>query len=424
MGGGEDAGVVGSAGGGGPGEERLRGDIPITVVLPVRDGEPTLGAALESLRAQTFAHFEVVVVDDHSRDGTAAIAREWERRDGRFRVVRMGAGGVRGVVGSQGGSGAASGAEADTGGGPAALAGSGTAEHFGTHRDRVTASGAAPSGIVAALQRGLAEARGRYIARMDADDRCHPERLAVQYDLLERTPGLAGCGTGVRLVPESAVTPRGAEYAAWVNSMTDWDTVVANIFVECPLAHPTFMFRARVLAEAGGYRDRAWPEDYDLLLRLWRRGHRFVCVPRVLLDWRDEPGRLSRNHPAYSLAAFRACRVHHLRRSLLRGRSGVVVWGAGPTGKSLAREFARQGVSVLAFVEVDPRKIGQQIHGAPVYGVEAVRGVWGWGGGVGALHVGAVARSAGRAGVRGAVGGRGWGRGWTSWRWREVVGRS
>ena len=148
-----------------------------------------------------------------------------------------------------------------------------------------------------------------------------------------------------------------------------------------------------------------------------------MAVPRVLLDWRDEPGRLSRNHPAYSLAAFRTCRVHHLRKSVLKGRSGVVVWGAGPTGKSLAREFARQGVSVQAFIEVDPRKIGQQIHGAPVLGVEAARGAVGGGGGVGvgrgvggvagALHVGAVARSAGREAVRGAVGGAGlgWGGG-------------
>ena len=326
----------------------------ITVVLPVRDGERTLDAALESLRAQTFPRFEVLVVDDHSRDRTAAIARAWSRRDDRFRPV--------------------------------------------------AAAPAAPAGIVPALQRGLAEARGTHIARMDADDRCHPERLAVQRDLLERSPGLAGCGAGVRLVPESAVTPRAAEYAAWINSMTDWDTVAANLFVECPLAHPTFMFRARVLAEVGGYRDRAWPEDYDLLLRLWRRGHRFVAVPRVLLDWRDEPGRLSRTHPAYSLAAFRACRVHHLRRSLLRGRSGVVVWGAGPTGKGLAREFARQGVRVQAFVEVAPRKIGQRIHGAPVLGVEAARKAREV---AGALHVGAVARSAGRAGVRAAAVGAG-----------------
>ena len=329
----------------------MSGNPVVTVVLPVRDGAATLDAALDSLRAQTYSRFEVLVVDDGSRDGTPEIARAWQQRDGRFRLV----------CGDHDGSG----------------------------------------GIVDALQRGLAEARGAYIARMDADDRCHPERLAAQLDLLQRSPGLAGCGTGIRYVPASSVTPRAAEYAAWLNAMTTWEAVAANIFVECPLAHPTFMFHARVLAEAGGYRDRAWPEDYDLLLRLWRSGHHFVAVPRVLLDWGNDPGRLSRNHPAYSLAAFRACRVHHLRRSVLGGRTGVVVWGAGPTGKSLAREFAAQGVEVRAFVEVDPRKIGQQIHGAPVCEAEAARGF------PDALHVGAIARASGREAVRAAAVGEG-----------------
>jgi len=317
-----------------------RGRPLISVVLPVRDGAATLDAALESLRAQTFTDFEVLIVDDGSRDHSPRIARAWEQRDDRFRLLRDG------------------------------------------------------PGIVAALQRGLAESRGPYIARMDADDRCHPERLAAQLDLLERSPALAGCGTGVRYVPQSTVTPRAAEYAIWLNSMTTWETVAANIFVECPLAHPTFMFRRTALAAVGGYRDRAWPEDYDLLLRLWRSGHRFVAVPRVLLDWGNEPGRLSRTHPAYSLAAFRACRVHHLRRSLLTGRDGVVVWGAGPTGKRLAVEFQRQGVRVAAFIEVDPRKIGQVIHGVPVCDAGTA------GEFKAALHVGAVARSAGRAEVR------------------------
>ncbi len=320
----------------------------VSVVLPVRDGAATLGSALESLAAQTLAPFEVVVVDDGSRDDTAQVVRERTRQDCRFRLVRT-----------------------------------------------------QPLGIVAALQRGLAEARGPFVARMDADDVCHPSRLATQLDLLERSPELGGCGTGVRYVPASSVTPRSAEYLAWLNAMTDWDTVAANIFVECPLAHPTFMFRRAVLDAVGGYRDRTWPEDYDLLLRLWRRGHRFVAAPQVLLDWGNGDDRLSRTHPAYSLRAFRACRVHHLRRSLLRGRSGVVVWGAGPTGKALALEFMRQGVAVEAFVEVDPRKIGQAIHGAPVLCAAAapVRSS--------ALHVGAVARSAGRASVRVAARGAG-----------------
>ncbi|MDE2751097.1 MAG: glycosyltransferase [Gemmatimonadota bacterium] len=316
----------------------------VSVVLPVRDGASTLEPALQSLAAQTFARFEVVVVDDGSRDDTPLVARAWEQRDGRFRVLHTG-----------------------------------------------------PRGIVGALQCGLAEARGRYVARMDADDISHSARLAAQFDLLEGAPDLAGCGTGVRYVPESDVTPRAAGYAAWLNSMTDWEAVASNIFVECPLAHPTFMFRREALAVVGGYRDRGWPEDYDLLLRLWRRGERFVAVPRVLLDWGNGDGRLSRTHPAYSLDAFRACRVHHLRRSLLTGREGVVMWGAGPTGKALALEFQRQGVPVLAFIEVDPRKIGQVIHGAPVRSMREAgdfpRG----------LHVGSVARAAGRATVRAAA---------------------
>lgn len=331
-----------------------RGRPLVTVVLPVRDGEATLHEALESLRAQTLPDFEVLVVDDGSRDRTSRIARAWEEGDERFRTVS--AGGRAG-----------------------------------------TATAPAATGIVAALRRGTDEARGTYIARMDADDRCHPRRLAAQLDLLEQEPGLAGCGTGVRYVPAASVTPRAAEYAAWLNSMTSRDAVEAGLFVECPLAHPTFMFRAAALASVGGYRDRAWPEDYDLLLRLWRSGHRFVSVPRVLLDWGNGPGRLSRTHPAYSRAAFRACKVHHLRRSLLAGRRGVVVWGAGPTGKRLAVEFGRQGVRVRAFVEVDARKIGQVIHGAPVRAAAAAREF------AGALHVGAVARTAGREAVRAAA---------------------
>ncbi len=317
----------------------------VSVVLPVRDGEATIGEALASLGRQTLTRFEAIVVDDGSTDGTARIARRWQRTDDRFRLVRTSA-----------------------------------------------------AGIVGALQRGLGEAKAPYVARMDADDRCLPERLEAQVDFLERRDDLAGCGARVRVVSRSQVSDRAREYVQWLNSMTAWDVVSRDLFVECPLAHPTFMFRAGALAAAGGYRDRGWPEDYDLLLRLWRDGRRFVCLPRVLLDWRDGPSRLSRTHPAYSLAAFRRCKVHHLRRSLLAGREGVVIWGAGPTGKKLALEFRRQEVDVLGYVDVDPRKIGQIVHGAPVLDASSVQGL------AGALHVGAVARREGRAAVREAAG--------------------
>lgn len=315
--------------------------------MPVRNGAATVDAALRSISEQTFTDLEVIVIDDGSTDATPALLRKWEGAELAIRIFTQ-----------------------------------------------------PPLGIVAALQRGLAKVHAPYTARMDADDICHPDRLAAQLDFLERSSELAGCGTGVRLFPSARVTEHAKEYASWLNSLTKWAKVETNLFVECPLAHPTLCFRTEVLKSVGGYRDWGWPEDYDLILRLRRAGHRFITLPRALLNWRISPGRLSRNHPAYSLAAFRSCRVHHLRRSLLADKPGTVIWGAGPTGKKLALEFQRQAVVVLGFVEVDPRKIGQEIHGIKVFATDdpALKKHL-----ADALHIGAVARSKGRANLRRAA---------------------
>jgi FlaA1/EpsC-like NDP-sugar epimerase len=87
-------------------------------------------------------------------------------------------------------------------------------------------------------------------------------------------------------------------------------------------------------------------------------------VPEVLLEWRERPDRLSRTDPRYSPDAFRRCKVHFLKYRIA-GRP-VVVWGAGPIGKAFARALQDEDQRVVAFVDLDPRKIGQTIHGAPV----------------------------------------------------------
>ena len=132
------------------------------------------------------------------------------------------------------------------------------------------------------------------------------------------------------------------------------------------MPHPTFFLRTGVVADVGGYVDRGWPEDYDLLLRLWRSGARLAAVDRVLLRWRIRHDRISVRHEAYTAEAFRRCKVHYLLETLARDRDGVVVWGAGPIGKAFALEVQLQGGTVRAFVELNPRKIDQCIHGAPV----------------------------------------------------------
>jgi hypothetical protein len=147
-------------------------------------------------------------------------------------------------------------------------------------------------------------------------------------------------------------------------------------------------------AELVSYRDQGWPEDYDLVLRIWEAGGRFRNVERLIHRWRDHPERLTRTQPEYTLGAFRRCKVHFLRRTLLAGGRAVVVWGAGPTGKALARELLAAGTPLAAFVEVDPRKLGKRIHGAPVVAVERAADF------PGALALGAVSGPEGRARVR------------------------
>jgi glycosyltransferase involved in cell wall biosynthesis len=286
---------------------------PVSILLPVRNGGPLVSEAVESILEQSFSSFELLVVDDGSTDETPDVLRALADADSRVQVVRQEA-----------------------------------------------------QGIVAALELARERARGRYLARMDADDIALPGRLEAQVGLMEADPRLVVVGTQVAYFPRDHVRVGALRYERWVNSLVDHDALVRDVFVECPIPHPTFLLRASTVDLVGGYRDREWPEDYDLVLRLWEAGGRMGKVPAVLLKWREGEARLSRCHPAYSEEAFRRCKVHHLLRTHLSGGREVVVWGAGPVGKAFARELQAQGGHLAAFVDLDPRKIGQDIHGAPV----------------------------------------------------------
>lgn len=313
----------------------------LSVLLPCRDAAGELPEAVASLEAQTFRDFEVVAVDDHSTDDTFAILRAWAERDGRVRVLR-----------SQ------------------------------------------RPGLVSALSTGLAAARGELVARMDADDIADPRRFEQQVALLDARHDIAACGTRVRYFPEKVVRDGARRYERWINALIEPEDHARDIFVECPIPHPTLVIRRSVLHAVGGYRNLGWPEDYDLVLRLWAAGYRMAKVPEILLHWREGATRTSRTNPAYSHAAFRRLKVHVLRRTLLAGRDGALVWGAGPTGKAFARELLRQGVRLHAFVDLDPRKVGQSIYDTPVITPTEVGRL------LDALILGAVGQPRGRTEIR------------------------
>jgi glycosyltransferase involved in cell wall biosynthesis len=287
----------------------------ISVLLPAFDAEATLAAALRSVLRQREGRWECIVVDDGSTDGTAACARRFAARDARFRVVSV-----------------------------------------------------AHAGLVGALRHGLALARGPLVARMDADDVMHRDRLGAQRAALDAAPDLAGVGCHVRIFPRATLSAGLRAYERWLNRIDSPARLRAEAFVECPVAHPTLMVRRDVL-RAVGYRDAGWPEDYDLVLRVLAAGHEIGVIPRRLHVWRDGPRRLWRLDARYRQERFTACKAAFLAGGLLARTDTYVLCGYGATGRALRRALLAHGKRPSHVVDVHPGRLGMRIHGAPVISI-------------------------------------------------------
>jgi glycosyltransferase involved in cell wall biosynthesis len=198
----------------------------VTVLMAVHDGERHLRESVESILRQTYSGLELLVVDDASTDSSRSIV-----------------------------------------------------ESYGDPRVRVLVN-ERNLGLTASLNRGLEEARGRYVARQDADDVSEPSRLERQVELLERRPDLAlvashyrriddeGRHGGDRFVPTSPLDIR-------------WRLLFLNAF-----AHSSVTFRLDEVRALGGFDERfRYAQDYELWSRL-ARSHQLTAVPEILVSYR------------------------------------------------------------------------------------------------------------------------------------------
>ncbi|MFN3500447.1 MAG: glycosyltransferase family 2 protein, partial [Pannonibacter indicus] len=167
----------------------------ISAVLPVYNGEAYVREAVESILAQTFTDFELIIINDGSTDGSGAILRELAARDPRIVLVER-----------------------------------------------------ANGGLVSALNEGIERAQAGLIARMDADDVAMPKRFALQHARMEAEPELGVLGSFIRIMDKAGRTIRLGDYPVSVAE--------AARFMEhgCPVAHPTVMMRREAVLKAGGYR--------------------------------------------------------------------------------------------------------------------------------------------------------------------------
>lgn len=283
------------------------------MLVPVRDAAPWLEASLASLWRQSFRDFEVVAVDDGSRDGSGAILERAAAREPRLRVVRGG-----------------------------------------------------PRGLPRALATALRHASAPLIARHDADDLSHRDRLAAQVAFLRAHPRVAVVGCRVRLFPAAAAGAGMRRWARWHNGLLDHEAMRRDVLVDSPLAHGTALARRAWIERAGGWVERGWPEDVDLWIRLLALGGRFAKLPRTLYGWRQHAASATRRDPRYAEARFGALRLAGLRRLHGARFRAVHLVGAGRALAAWRRRLPAAGIAVRSAVLQGRPQPRLPLPGAPL----------------------------------------------------------
>ena len=186
----------------------------VTVLMSVYNGEDFLAEAIESISDQTFKDFEFLIVNDGSTDKSSEIVSHFVRKDRRIRLI---------------------------------------------DQDN--------KGLVAALNRGLKEARGTLIARIDADDIAYPNRLEKQVACMAEHPKLLALGSAITLIDILGRSIKQISYP------TGTKKVKSAMMLGSKLAHPAVIMRREQVLQVGAYREVCrHAEDYDLWLRLLEIG--------------------------------------------------------------------------------------------------------------------------------------------------------
>jgi glycosyltransferase involved in cell wall biosynthesis len=205
----------------------------ISIILPVYNAEKYIDEAIQSVLAQTFTHFELLLIDDGSTDSSLA---------------RL--------------------------------------QHFAKQDARCVAYSTKNCGIVTALNFGISQAKAAIICRMDADDICMPQRFEKQFNYLNAHPECVAVGSNVLLID-----PEGMPIVTWTYLSTHEEIDNLNLTggVGSCMCHPAVAIRKSSLLAVGAYRaEFEYAEDYDLFLRLAEIG-KLANLPEMLLKYRQHP---------------------------------------------------------------------------------------------------------------------------------------
>jgi glycosyltransferase involved in cell wall biosynthesis len=294
----------------------------VSVVLAVHNGEAYVAEAVQSVLAQDYEDFELVVVDDGSTDGTLAMVQSFH--DPRIHVLRS----------------------------------------------------SANSGLAAALNLGVAESRGQYIARQDDDDISVPGRLSQLCQYLDAHPECVLVGSQLAAfcsqTEDDGIRAKALDFERWFSDTTGiigTDTMLRGN----QLLNGTTMYRRAAWEAAGGYNPEfELAQDYDFNLRMMMQGELFKIAAK-LYRYRVHPGQVSivrheRQRYFDALAKIDWC----LRQGILAQQQPCRIWGAGSGGAHMLAACRDRSITVVEALDSDPLKLGTAFEDVVVRHPESV----------------------------------------------------
>ena len=276
----------------------------ISVILPFYNAEVGLKGAIQSILNQTYQDFELILVNNNSSDKSFEIVSHLAHEDLRIKLV------------------------AET-----------------------------KQGVVHAANNGMKAAKGKYIARMDADDIAHPERLKQQFRHLEQNPQVSISTSKVKYKTKEDGLTEFSHFVDWSNQLISTHDIYHNRFVEFPIVNPTLLFRRSIIDKIGYLKNGHFPEDYEWFLRAIDRGYLLEKLPIPLLEWNDSSSRITRTDSRYNSDAFFNVKTNYLAKHLNKiKQTHVWIWGAGKLAIKRSQLLLNYDIKIHGYIDIKNNK--------------------------------------------------------------------
>lgn len=254
----------------------------VSIILPVKNALPFLDECLESIKSQTYAQFECLMINDSCTDKSVQLMSVFSFFDSRFKLI----------------------------------ANEGT-------------------GLIEAYKTGLRHSTGSLITRMDADDIMHEQRLELMVNQMRNSP-LKRLVTGmVEFFPRETLGPGTLFYERWLNDRMKLRDFNAWKWRECVIPSPCWMARKSELVKHEMFEDLDYPEDYELMFRFFHCDFIISPIPEVIHYWRQHPGRYSKTSEHYSAARFMKKKLKWFTKTEIHLFDNIGILGTGLKAKLL-----------------------------------------------------------------------------------------